>query len=279
MGVITQNLKLAPDHYLLSLSKNQPVVEPKPGQFYMLRCSAWTDPLLRRPLSIHGYTAEKGGNSSRLDFLYRIVGKGTKILSQMKPGDPIDLFGPLGKGFHLPKSLEYALFIAGGIGIAPLPYLAKCLVEKQKAISGRLLIGAKTAEQILGMEAFKKSSFEIFIYTEDWSMGEMGCVTDDLNHTLESCLHKKSMVFACGPAGMLGKVAEKCLSLKIPCQVSLDRRMACGVGACQGCVVRASGNSSPAPDMIYKRVCVDGPVFQAHEIFWPAEKGEEQCPL
>ena len=279
MGVITQNLKLGPDHYLLSISKNQPVVAPKPGQFYMLRCSARTDPLLRRPLSIHGYTSEKKGPSSRLDFLYRVVGRGTELLSRMKPGDPIDLFGPLGKGFQLPKSLEYALFIAGGIGIAPLPFLARCLFEKRKAISGRLLMGAKTAQQILGMEAFKTLGIEIFVYTEDWSMGEMGCVTDDLDHTLESCVRKKSMVFACGPAGMLAKVAGKCLDLKIPCQVSLDRRMACGVGACQGCVVRASGNSSRAADVIYKRVCVDGPVFQAHEIFWPAEKGEEKCPL
>ena len=109
-------------------------------------------------------------------------------------------------------------------------------------------------------------------------MGQMGCVTDHLDQTLERCLNKKSMVFACGPAGMLAKVALQCMSKGIPCQVSLDRRMACGVGACQGCVVRAKGSSS-RPDRIYKRVCIDGPVFHAHEVAWSEVEEEERCPL
>jgi dihydroorotate dehydrogenase electron transfer subunit len=196
----------------------------------------------------------------------------------MRPGNPIELFGPLGNGFKLTKSIEYALFIAGGIGIAPLPYLAECLAKKQSSITSRILIGAKVAEHILALERFERLGIEITIYTEDGNMGKRGCVTDHLDQALGQCLNKKSMVFACGPTGMLAKVAQLCISMEIPCQVSLDRRMACGVGACQGCVVRAADTSSSS-DKIYKRVCIDGPVFQANEIVWSGTEGEERCLL
>lgn len=276
MGVIINNIKKAPDHYIISVKVNQQEdhPSPKPGQFYMLRCSPCTDPLLRRPLSLHGYFYEKEENIFRLDFLYRVVGAGTRLLSQMRPGDTIEVFGPLGNGFELTQSIEYALFIAGGIGIAPMPYLAECFAKNQIPLAARILIGAKVAEHILALERFEKLGIEISVYTEDGNMGTMGCVTDHLDQALEHCLNKKSMVFACGPAGMLAKVAQQCMSQGIPCQVSLDRRMACGVGACQGCVVRAAETSS-SPDSIYKRVCLDGPVFQAHEIAWPGIEEDE----
>jgi dihydroorotate dehydrogenase electron transfer subunit len=196
----------------------------------------------------------------------------------MKPGDPIDILGPLGKGFDIAHSLGYALFIAGGIGIAPLPYLAERLIEKLGSIPGRLLVGAKRAEQIVAIERFKEVGLEVTIYTEDRSLGKRGCVTDNLEQGLKPCLEKRSMVFACGPTGMLATVAERCSALKIPCQVSLDRRMACGVGACQGCAVRASGVSSTSPDRMYKRVCLDGPVFDAEEIMWTWMEEADRCP-
>jgi dihydroorotate dehydrogenase electron transfer subunit len=196
----------------------------------------------------------------------------------MRPGDSIEVFGPLGNGFELTQSIEYTLFIAGGIGVAPLPYLAEYLAKNQGLPAARILIGAKVAEHILALERFERLGIEIAVYTEDGSMGKMGCVTDHLDKALEHCLNKKSMVFACGPTGMLAKVAQQCMSQGIPCQVSLDRRMACGVGACQGCVVRAADKSSSL-DRIYRRVCIDGPVFQAHEIAWPWVEEVELCPL
>ena len=244
----------------------------------MLSCSSTTDPLLRRPLSIHEYLPKKGKNPPRLDFLYRVVGTGTKLLSQMKPGNPIDIFGPLGNGFDIDHSLEYMLFIAGGIGIAPLPFLAERLMEKKGSISGRLLVGAKRSDQIVAIERFKELGLEITIYTEDRSLGIRGCVTDDLELELKPCLKKRSMIFACGPTGMLATVAAKCSALKIPCQVSLDRRMACGVGACQGCVIRASEGSADSPGSMYKRVCLDGPVFYAKEIMWAWTEEADRCP-
>lgn len=278
MGIVIQNKKLKPEHYMLSVSLPGHQLQPSPGQFCMLSCGPTTDPLLRRPLSIHDYSPQKAKNPPRVDFLYRVVGTGTRLLSQMKPGDPIDIFGPLGHGFDINNSLEYALFIAGGIGIAPLPYLAESLLEKHGSIPGLVLVGAKRAEQIVAVERFKKLGLEVTIYTEDRSLGERGCVTDDLEQGLKPCLEKGSMVFACGPTGMLAKVAERCSVLKIPCQVSLDRRMACGVGACQGCAVRVSQGSSSSPDSMYKRVCLDGPVFHSGEIMWTWMEEADRCP-
>ena len=278
MGIVIRNQKQAPEHYLLSVSLPGERFQPKPGQFCMLSCGPTTDPLLRRPLSIHDYCPKKGKNPPRLDFLYRVVGTGTGLLSHMKPGDSVDILGPLGNGFDIDHSLEYILFIAGGIGIAPLPYLAERLIEKPGSIPGRLLVGAKRAEQILTIERFKEVGLEVTIYTEDRSLGKKGCVTDDLERELKPCLKKRSMVFACGPTGMLAIVAEKCSARKIPCQVSLDRRMACGVGACQGCAVRAAEGSSASADRMYKRVCLDGPVFDAKEIMWTWMEEADRCP-
>jgi len=274
MGVIIRNLEQAQGLYLLSIEFPENQQQPEPGQFYMLRCSQSTDPLLRRPLSIHGYCSENERGKAQCDFLYRIAGKGTLLLSRMRPGDHIEVMGSLGKGFDLPLSLEYALFIAGGIGIAPLPYLAERLADKNKSTRIRLLFGARTAEQIIAIERFNRPGIEISLYTEDGSMGRKGCVTDDLGKELEACSPGRSMVYACGPDGMLQAVVRKCIGSGIPCQVSLDRHMACGVGACQGCVVKgAHQGHSEGGD--YVRVCSDGPVFEAREILW---SGGEPCP-
>jgi dihydroorotate dehydrogenase electron transfer subunit len=278
MGVIIQNVKKAPDHYIISINQQGDHPGPKPGQYYMIRCGTSTDPLLRRPLSLHAYFHAKEGNPSRLDFLYRVVGSGTKLLSRMRQGGSIEILGPLGNGFELTQSIEYALFIAGGIGVAPLPYLAEYLMKNQGHLAARILIGAKVSEHLLALERFETLGMETSIYTEDGKMGKRGCVTDHLNQILEHCLNKKSMVFACGPTGMLAKVARQCTSKGIPCQVSLDRKMACGVGACQGCVVRAADTSSSI-NKIYKRVCFDGPVFQANELDWSNIEREELCLL
>ncbi|MGA1795199.1 MAG: dihydroorotate dehydrogenase electron transfer subunit [bacterium] len=274
MGVITRNLEQASGLYLLSVEFPENRQQPEPGQFYMLRCSPCTDPLLRRPLSIHGYCAEGERGNPRCDFLYRVAGKGTALLSRMGPADPLDVMGPLGTGFGLPPSLEYALLIAGGIGIAPLPYLAEILAEKNTSAHIRLLFGARTAEHIIAMERFKRPGIEISLYTEDGTMGRKGCVTDDLGTELNACDQERSKVFACGPDGMLAAVARQCISAGIPCQVSLDRHMACGVGACQGCVVKGTHQGHPEGGD-YVRVCSDGPVFEAREILW---SGGEQCP-
>lgn len=265
MYTITQNIEISPDHFLIS-AKNKDLVKPKPGQFYMLLCSAGTDPLLPRPLSIHGFRADSGESMYILDFLFRVVGLGTTLLSRLRRGDKIQLLGPLGNGFELPEPMEYALFIAGGMGIAPLPFLAEALAEKGGFKSAGLFFGATTAKQIIALERFEKLNFNITLYTEDGSLGKKGYVTDNLDDELEYFKNHRTMVFACGPSEMLAIVAQKCINRKIPCQVSLDKVMACGVGACMGCVVRAANVSSSAPDKIYKRVCKDGPVFQAHEI-------------
>ena len=215
MGQIKKNIKVAHAHHLISISLEENSVKPKPGQFYMLRCSTSSDPLLRRPFSVHDYHE----NPTSVDFLFRIVGIGTTILSKMREGDHIEILGPLGKAFDLPKIIDYALFIAGGIGIAPLNYLAEHLMQHQSSISAQLLLGARQSDQILALEKFRKLGFDTSIYTEDGSLGERGCITDDLDQVIKPYLDRKSIVFACGPIEMLAKVAKICLSNQIPCQV------------------------------------------------------------
>ncbi|MBN2372180.1 dihydroorotate dehydrogenase electron transfer subunit [bacterium] len=279
MGTVIKNIKISHDHHIISIALEEGHAKPKPGQFYMLRCSPSSEPLLRRPLSVNGYSPKPDGSPARLDFLFRIAGSGTMLISRMKEGDHIDLLGPLGNGFELTEPIEHALFIAGGIGIAPLPYLAECLKGKMTLQSANLIAGGKTAEDIVAIEKFKKLGFDISIYTEDGSLGKKGCVTDNLSKALKNFQKPKSQVFVCGPEGMLAKVAQACIAMGIPCKVSLDRRMACGVGACLGCVIKAAKCDRSAPDKIYKRVCIDGPVFNAQEILWPWSAGDNKCGL
>ncbi len=275
MNRIINKIRISEDHYILSINITGSYIEPIPGQFYMLRCGSFSDPLLLRPFSIHSFQSGAEKDFCRADFLFKVIGTGTSVLSQMREGDHIELLGPLGNGFEVPDSIEYALLIAGGIGIAPLSYLAQYIAKKGHIKYANLIFGANKASHIVALDIFKKLNFHIVVYTEDGSMGEKGYATDSLNMALTKCKKDNSMVFACGPHKMLARIAQGCISMKIPCQVSIDRRMACGIGACLGCVIRAA-NVSPTVsiDKIYKRVCKDGPVFYADEILWPHREGE-----
>jgi len=273
MGRIVEKIRLSQDLYNISISYTRNHAKPEPGQFYMLRCGHTSDPLLLRPLSIYCYQPNIDESFDKLGFLVKVVGKGTYMLSHMSVGENIEIFGPLGNGFKIPDPVEHALFIAGGIGIAPLPYLAQHMRGKNSLKSATLIFGAKTAKDIAGIELFNQQEFAISIYTEDGSLGDKGYPTSALNELLNKYKNQNAIVFACGPVEMLNKIAILCISMEIPCQVSIDRRMACGVGACLGCVIKTSTcKSSADPELVYKRVCKDGPVFNAKDIHWPLNR-------
>ena len=230
------------------------------GQFVNIRVADALEPLLRRPISIHSVKAPK------VKIIYEIVGKGTQILSGRKPGEFLDILGPLGNGFDYPRPLVKStqaknILVAGGMGVAPLVFLADKLMKlktcnpKSETI---VLIGAKTKEQILCRQEFIALGCTVKLATDDGSLGFKGRVTDLLSILLEQV--KPGRLFACGPHLMLKAVARIALENKIPSQLSLEEHMACGMGACLGCVVSTKTG--------YKSVCKDGPVFSSEELIW-----------
>ncbi len=249
-----------------------------PGQFISIKLGDNSQFLLRRPFGIH----KACGNS--IEILYEVLGEGTRILSGEKSGDILDIIGPLGNGFAYPRLplaspqgeqagvIRYPLIlVAGGMGVAPLVFLAErlaysverraCRKNKRLKLSATVLIGSRVKEGILCEKEFKNLGYDVKITTDDGSVGFKGRVTELLENLLNA---KRStlnaIIYACGPKPMLREVARVCSQSKISAQLSLEAHMACGIGVCLGCVINTSDG--------FKRVCKDGPVFKAQEIIW-----------
>jgi len=217
------------------------------GQFIHVRVADTCHPLLRRPLSISGVDADNGTVST----IYRIVGRGTAHLATLKVSDTVDCMGPLGNGFNL--DCERPLLVGGGMGLAPLVFLAQRLCPRPIEI----VMGGRTRRELFWTDVFAQICSGVHVTTDDGSLGHRGFAVDILPDLLAS--KDFDMVYACGPHIMLEKVAQIAHSLAIPCQVSLEEYMACGVGACLSCT--CAGN-----DGTRKKVCTDGPVFWAGEV-------------
>ncbi|MFH1287653.1 MAG: dihydroorotate dehydrogenase electron transfer subunit [bacterium] len=244
---IVSNIALVPDKiFLMELKSAYLAREAKPGQFVEVKCSKTFDPLLPRPFSIHD--VENG----MIKILYQVVGRGTKLLSQKKVGDKVNVLGPLGNGFSIDVKMAKALLFAGGMGAAPLYFLARKLVEKNKDVE--LYFGAKSSKNLLTINQFKKLGIKIHVATEDGSCGKKGLITClDVR-----AIHESPLLYTCGPWPMMKEIAKWALKHNLTGQVSLEKEMACGVGVCLGCVVKIRGE--------YKRVCKDGPVFAMNEV-------------
>ena len=263
---IIENKKVAQRFYKMRIEAPYIARKAQAGQFVEVKCSCGTDPLLRRPLGVHRVL------KNEIELLYKAVGRGTELLSKKEKGQALDVIGPLGDGFTLPgppvSGPMPIILIAGGIGAAPLVALAESLAFSAKRIAYRkkqktyVLIGAKTKSHILCESEFKKIGCEVKVSTEDGSKGKKCLATELLEDLLNIIRYPlNAAIYACGPVGMLKVVAKIAEGRKLPCQVSLEERMACGVGVCLGCPVKMKGNK-------YKMVCKDGPVFDAKEIAW-----------
>ncbi len=214
--------------------------EIKPGQFFMLK-TLDNSFLLPRPISVNDL------NGNIVSFLYRLEGQGTKNISNLHVNDKVQLFGPLGNGFDTDELKGKIAIIGGGIGIAPLLHLTKIV-----GLNADVYLGYKDMENMYISEEFKRYAAKTVIVTEDGSFGEKGFVTDYVSYD-----HYDAVV-TCGPEIMMNKIIYNCKANNIKCYVSLERRMACGLGACLGCTVETkSGN---------KRACKDGPVFDSEEL-------------
>lgn len=245
-AVITENTKLAEDIYSMWLESEDIAADAKPGQFVSLYCNDGSK-LLPRPISICEIDKKKG----QVRLVYRIAGKGTKEIAQMKAQDTIEAMGPLGNGFTLEG--KKALLIGGGIGIPPMLGLAKQLeCEKQIVLGYRDIT-------FLDQEFFPYG--EVYISTEDGSRGTKGNVLN----AIEANNLEADIIFACGPTPMLRGIKAYALEHGITAQLSLEERMACGVGACLGCVCKTIQTDHHS-NVKNKRICKDGPVFYAQEV-------------
>lgn len=258
---ILTNTQLNHNHNLLELVCDDPLPEMLPGQFAEVRVDGSETTYLRRPFSIHRVDYSR----NTVHLLIKSVGKGTETLAGLKPGELLNVMLPLGNGFP-PVESKRVLLVGGGCGIAPLWVLAKEL--KQKNCTTDLLIGGRSARDILMADDYRQFA-EVHISTEDGSLGETGMVTGHSKMKSEKLSY--DAIYCCGPDGMMRAVSHIAEKHGIPCLVSLENTMACGIGACLCCVVDTNKG--------HRCVCTDGPVFNSLELKgWSAET-EVGCSL
>lgn len=253
---IVMNRPVSQDTWLMGLKHPEVAAAVKPGQFVMIRARSGIDPLLRRPFSV--CAVEK----DNFKVLYRVVGKGTGIMAAAEPGQTLEVLGPLGRAFNPPEENRLPVLVAGGIGVAPLFFLARSL----KARNLEFMMGFRSAGDIIRLDDPRPPDHKYSISTDDGTEGHPGIVTDLLLLYLKKIKGLAVSLFACGPRPMLKKVAETATAHGLPCQVSLEAAMACGFGVCQGCAVKAH----PQAPRSYHYVCQDGPIFPVHAIDWKA---------
>lgn len=245
---VIANRVVAPDHHVLTLACGLGAGF-EPGQFVQLGLEP---AYLPRPFSI----MRAGGR--RLEVLSKAVGVGTRALFAAAPGQRVWVLGPLGRGFRADAAAP-SILVGGGVGLPPLYALAERLAGQERA--PRVIVGARTADQVLLQEELAALGAEVHVMTDDGSAGGRGTAADRLGGMLRSD-GGRCRVYACGPAPMLAAVAGLCRRNGTPCQVAVEEHMACGFGACQGCAVRTAAGG-------YDLVCRDGPAFDAERLAWP----------
>ncbi len=254
---ILANDRIAEDHYLLRCKCPEIAQNTLPGQFVHVLISSGTGMLLRRPFTV--YTVE----NDEITMLYQIIGHGTQHLSEMPKGATIQVLGPLGNTFHIEDTVDPAIIVGGGAGIASLMLLVTAL--KERSIPTIALVGSQNRRRLLSVDDLRAISVPVHIATDDGSVGHHGFVTDILTNMLSKHDLHHPIIYACGPHGMLAAVSKISTEHEVPTQVAMENRMGCAMGVCLGCVcpVRISENL-----IDYQRVCTEGPVFNAEEIAW-----------
>ena len=256
---VLYNNQVGPVYYRMGFILPEVAHTAKPGQFVMVRPYDVSMPLLRRPFSVHQLILEHG-NRVGIELLYKVVGRGTRLLSRMKTGEVLDVLGPLGNGFVCPATRPLHVFVvAGGVGIASLFYLSSFLT-KCRGVTQRAFLGGCGSCDILCEKELLSLGIPVHVSTEDCTLGEEGLVT----HSLEKGIRlygKPDLIYACGPQAMLKAVGEIAVSQDISCQVSLESAMACGFGVCLGCAVEKTEGRGD-----YWHVCTDGPVFDFRDV-------------
>jgi dihydroorotate dehydrogenase electron transfer subunit len=236
-----------------------------PGQFAMIRPHGIHEPLLRRAMAY--YRSLTVGGMRCVDFIYQILGRGTQALANLRPGDKVDFLGSLGNTYDIEAARgREALLVAGGVGSAALFMLAEELVKSRARV--KLFIGGASRGDLCGLDDFIELLREenVICATVDGSLGEAGFVTAPLERYLQQRGGEGTIVYACGPDPMLHRVAQIAGRFGAPSQLSLEAPMGCGYGVCVGCAVAVKDDCPEG--FVYKKVCVDGPVFEGEALHW-----------
>ena len=275
---IIENMEVARDTWRLRFACPAMARRILPGQFLMVRVSNCDDPLIGRPLAMYDVLPDGAGRPHAIDVVYIVKGKFTTRAQRLQPGHQVDVWGPLGNGFPpCPAPMDSAthlIMVAGGIGYTPFLAVAKEVLGRQRygdpkrdvprANQVTFCYGARTADYLAGIQDFEAVGVDLRISTDDGSRGHHGLVTDLLSQTLNEN-SGDSRVVCCGPEPMMEAAAQIAKQRNVPCQVSLETPMACGIGICFSCVAKVTDDEG---EWDYKRTCVEGPVFDAAKIVW-----------
>ncbi len=255
---VCENEQLTERLYLLSLESHEIATAIQPGQFVHLSVPGIESHILRRPFSIYDADPETG----RFDILYQVVGVGTDAMTNLAPGDGVKMIAPIGKRWDIPRETKKVLLVGAGVGAAPLYMLAKEAVSLGMEVD--VVLGSANRESLVCLDRYSAVlQSEPACSTDDGSYGYRGFCTDVAVSAMDDAQaagDPYGFVAVCGPEPVMRIVSGAALERDIPCQVSLEKRMACGIGACLSCVVDTPQGK--------KRVCVDGPIFDAAEVIW-----------
>jgi dihydroorotate dehydrogenase electron transfer subunit len=254
---IIDNHCLGGGFFRMRVTADDRILGALPGQFVMIRIGAGDMPLLRRPFSIHRLV--DGPSGPAFEILYRVVGIGTRAMADMNNRQTIDVLGPLGRGFAVGSGMKRGVIMAGGVGVAPMVFLAEYLVKRESFACLDVFLGARTRDELLCRKEFTNLNIPLHVTTDDGSCGDRCLVTMPAADSIRA--HRPDMVFACGPLPMLRCVIDMAGDTGVKCQISTEAVMACGLGACLGCAVadaRMPGH--------YLHACIDGPVFPSDQI-------------
>jgi dihydroorotate dehydrogenase electron transfer subunit len=266
---VRENVRLARDTYRIRLDCPDLARAIRPGQFVMVRLPGSSDPLLGRPFALYDTVLDASGEPAGLDIVYLVVGKLTGLLKEVREGESVTVWGPLGNGFPDLPSLDHIGLVAGGIGQTPfLAHVRELLGER--GYGGRpprrttqrvsLFYGVRTADLAAGVEDFRAAGAAVQLASDDGSIGFAGFVTQLLQQHSPRPRH----LLGCGPEPMMNALARLARAWGVPCHLSLETPMACGLGVCFSCVTKVC----TADGWDYRRVCVDGPVFDAADLAW-----------
>lgn len=268
---VTLNERLARDTFRIRLSCPEIARVIRPGQFVMIRLMGGDDPLLARPFALYDTFAKDAAEPTAIDVVYLVVGRVTKALSGLRSGDHVTAWGPLGNGFRRHDSADHMALVAGGIGQTPFLAYAKELLgaagyaglPQRKTVSRvSVFYGVRSADLAAGVSDFESAGCQVHLASNDGSLGYRGFVTELLRQH-----DRPDVLVGCGPEPMLAALAALARQWDIPCDVSLETPMACGLGACFSCVTPVKAGSG----WDYRRVCLDGPIFDASSLCWPGD--------
>jgi dihydroorotate dehydrogenase electron transfer subunit len=273
-GEVLSHKKYGEHYHSLTIVTPEIGETVQPGQFVNVKCGENRASILRRPFSVCR-VHKRGGWSSTLEIVFDIRGPGSSYLSTLRGHANVDLLGPLGRGFGLPTRRAHCLLVGGGIGAAPLFFLADELRNEGHRVD--VILGAREVGLLLNQIEARRLASVCRIMTDDGSAGDRGRVTDVLADTMQRC--DTEIVYACGPHAMLAAVADICGPSKIPVQVAVEELMGCGYGVCMSCVIplrrRVKRGEAPEDAIVYARSCTEGPVLNGANVIWDGTAGPE----